>query len=671
MPASQVASNVILHQHNQHAAESDLEEGQDNSGSVVSCSERVAQQHGELHPTVAPDEHFCPKAALILDTALENLTIPPHISVAKAARHSLPVFPECDINSTQPAPLIRPEASEALRSLCPGLTKIYDVVRDSGRPNYRGARIPVIHGLNIAAWKKYAHIISDVSLIPMLEFGFPAGYEAPYAPILVSTNHSSAEAFPQHVQKYMDTELHHGALIGPFNDVPFHQWFRCSPLMTRPKKDSEDRRVILDLSFPDPFSVNGAIPTGSLDHATFKLRLPTPQDLANKMLELGPGCMMYKIDLSRAYRQLRSDPLDWPLLGINWQEDYYIDTAIPFGLRHGASACQRTSEAVVEIAADQHGAWTRPYVDDTIGAAIPQEAMMHYTGVRGVMDELGLDAADAKCCPPDVVMHWIGVTFNSLLMSMKIDQSKIDEAVQFCAWFLTRQYVSRKDMQKFMGKVLHATKCTEVARRFTSRLLDLLRTTGEAPTTPVGDEARLDALWLTHFLSQFNGITLIKPTVAQRVAFVDACLEGAGGHSPGSGLYKYEFPPSITTCQFSISALECFNILVGVRLWISSWQGSTVLLYSDNWAAVCAANSGRAQDPLIRASIRELWLLCAIKDVNLTIRHRPGESMQVADALSRATLSARHQRRVQALIAEADDLLLPVTHDVLAPPLFL
>ena len=63
------------------------------------------------------------------------------------------------------------------------------------------------------------------------------------------------------------------------------------------------------------------------------------------------------------------------------------------------------------------------------------------------------------------------------------------------------------------------------------------------------------------------------------------------------------------------------------------WREQVVLLFSDNWAAVCAANSGRASDPLIRASIRELWWLCAYHDVELIIRHRPGANMQDVDTL--------------------------------------
>ena len=118
------------------------------------------------------------------------------------------------------------------------------------------------------------------------------------------------------------------------------------------------------------------------------------------ILELGPGCHLFKIDLSRAYRLLRSNPKDWALLSIQWDGKAYVDAAIPFGLRHGASACQRTSEAVSTVAQHKCQAKTLPYVDNTAGASLPHDSQWHYEGTLGVMDELGLQVAPSKCQAP-------------------------------------------------------------------------------------------------------------------------------------------------------------------------------------------------------------------------------------------------------------------------------
>ena len=157
--------------------------------------------------------------------------------------------------------------------------------------------------------------------------------------------------------------------------------------------------------------------------------------------------------------------------------------------------------------------------------------------------------------------------------------------------------------------------------------------------------------------------------MAQQAVFVDACLQAAGGHAPGLGLYAYEFPDYIQRCQFSINSLEAFNILVCLRLWASHWTGQSVILFCDNWASVCATNSGRAEDPLIRAITRELWWITAVHDVFLTIRHRPGAQMHVADVLSRGTLSDRHAQRMQNLVEASEDELFAVPQVLFAPPI--
>ena len=343
--------------------------------------------------------------------------------------------------------------------------------------------------------------------------------------------------------------------------------------------------------------------------------------------------------------------------------------AIPFGLRHGASTCQRTPEAVAQITKHKSGASPEPYVDDTIGAAIPKLAPSHYQCLLDTMEELGLDAAPHKCQSPVTALYWIGVYFDTIAMLMSIDIDRIQEAIDLCVSFLAATHTHKQFMQSFMGKVFHAIKCTHQARRFTARLLDLLRQTNNHHMVPITHDARLDAVWLATFLPAFNGRTIIKPTVAQIVAHVDACLEGAGGHCQQYRYYHFAFPPSILACAFCIAALECYNVLVAVRIWAPRWAGKTVLLYTDNWATVAAAESGAAMEPLMRGAVRELWRVCAINDIDLVIRHKPGAAMVAADALSRIQDHRYTPSSVHRLFRDSTEEKIDVHHSLLLPPI--
>ena len=563
---------------------------------------------------------------------------------------------------------VRPDPSPAFSSKYTKLTKVYKRVVSHGVPNYRGARVPLDHKINIKEWRGVSHLISDKALPDMLAYGFPAGHAGPI-PTQGLTNHSSACKNPTQIDKFIHKESSLGALAGPFTSQPFIGWFRQNPMMTRPKRDSSELRVILDLSFPVGSGVNAGIDKCHLDEANFKLRLPSPLDLARTMKSLGRGCKLYKIDLSRTYRQLRSDPLDWPLLGIGWDDQYFVDLAIPFGLRHGASACQRVSEAAGEVAAAEHGTLMHAYVDDTGGAALEEVADAHYKGLLATFERLGLDVAPLKCQAPSYVMIWIGVLFNTLTMSMAIDPERIQEAVNMCNDFLAASTITLAKLQSFLGKLFHAVKCTVSARVFLSRLLDLLREATNKQSVVISEKARADAWWCASFLHAFNGVTLAKPDAAEVVAFVDSCLVGAGGACRGYGYYSIAYPDSITSGGLSISSLECFSVLLPLRIWVRAWSGLHVLLYCDNAATVSALESGRAQDPLIRGSLREVWWLSAVWDVQLTVRHRPGAEMEEADLLSRADTSPAFKTRFETYVRENPDSHIHVETVHLSPPI--
>ena len=72
-------------------------------------------------------------------------------------------------------------------------------------------------------------------------------------------NHQGAKQFAQDIEKYLKKEIRMGATMGPFTVPPYISRIGISPLSMRPKRNSTERRVILDLSSPDSASVNCAI----------------------------------------------------------------------------------------------------------------------------------------------------------------------------------------------------------------------------------------------------------------------------------------------------------------------------------------------------------------------------------------------------------------------------
>ena len=105
------------------------------------------------------------------------------------------------------------------------------------------------------------------------------------------------------------------------------------PLMTVPKKGSTNKQqVILDFSYPEGRSDNDGIPMDTYLGETFHLHLPGSAQFIDITNFYGRGCLLFKADLKRAYRQIPVNPKDYRFLTFLWCGKLYFDTVFPFGL---------------------------------------------------------------------------------------------------------------------------------------------------------------------------------------------------------------------------------------------------------------------------------------------------------------------------------------------------
>ena len=126
----------------------------------------------------------------------------------------------------------------------PDIIESHHIVKSSGLPNFLKFRIPVNTNLNIQNWRSYLKNYWDQQLPDLLEYGFPLDFDRNCQLQRVDSNHKSAEILLDHIKNYIQEELSHKAIIGPFEKLPFS--FHISPLMTRDKQDSVKKRTIMD-----------------------------------------------------------------------------------------------------------------------------------------------------------------------------------------------------------------------------------------------------------------------------------------------------------------------------------------------------------------------------------------------------------------------------------------
>ena len=66
-----------------------------------------------------------------------------------------------------------------------------------------------------------------------------------------------------------------------------------SPQNSVPKKETSDRRLILDLSFPEGNSINDGIPKDEYLGVMDKLSIPSVDELVEKVAEIGIGAKIF------------------------------------------------------------------------------------------------------------------------------------------------------------------------------------------------------------------------------------------------------------------------------------------------------------------------------------------------------------------------------------------
>ena len=253
-------------------------------------------------------------------------------------------------------------------------------------------------------------------------------------------------------------------------------------------------------------------------------------------------------------------------------------------------------------------------------------------------------------------------------MVMSIPPEKIKETLVEITEWIQHSTIELKPLQKLLGRVFHATKCCTPARLFCNRLLDGLRVAYREGKVALGMEMRLDLFWLLSFMAKCNGQHLMRPAQPQHIMTDDSCLSGGGGTLAGE-MYTAQYSPGLLECQWHISQLEIYNILLAIRWWQARLRNTNVLVHCDNAASVAVLQAGQSADVLMRGCAREVWLLCCLNDIELSVKHLPGKDNTDADILSRAHLGKRQAQALHSLqnnrgvraIALPDTFMLPPT----------
>ena len=208
---------------------------------------------------------------------------------------------------------------------------------------------------------------ADQSFVTYVLDGLQNGFRVGFNPASVSLksathNMPSASLQPLVIDDYLHTELAKGGVAGPFSS-PLLPYLHISHFGVIPKKHQPGKcRLILDLSSPDGHTVNDSIRKGP-----FTVQYMKVDDIIDGIMLLGRGTLLAKFDVESAY--------DRYLLGMQWQGNYVVDMALPFGLLSAPYISSSVSDLVKWVLKKQYDvSFLLHYLDDfhTLGPPTSQ-----------------------------------------------------------------------------------------------------------------------------------------------------------------------------------------------------------------------------------------------------------------------------------------------------------
>lgn len=530
--------------------------------------------------------------------------------------------------------------------------ELCNLILESGQFNYCGNRIPVHSHWNTDLLSQLLTGYHDRAVTEFLKYGWPVDRD-PAVPISheVPKNHKGATLFPEAVCEFINTGLANNYIAGPYDFPAFGHLSVNSPINSRPKRSSTQRRILMDLSWPqDGTSVNAGLSKDFYLQQPMKLRYPTVQTFIQRIKKLGPGCLMYKRDLHKSFYQLPLCPSAYRLIGFSWEGRYYFKKVMPMGLTCACMAMQRTTLALQYIH-NQMGYYLCPYVDDLGGCETPEVAWAAYEALGRTMRDVGAQESPEKAVPPTPVMEFLGNNLNTLELTISVTAQRVDELKVELEEWESRPTTTRKQLESIIGKLQFCCNCVRSGRVFLNRLLNFLRCMSRRTAYRIPAEARADLKWWKTYLPQFPAKSLmwLEQFQVDEILASDASLKGAGGTwNEGKQYYRCVFPEFILE-DSSICHLELWALLIGLKIWHTELQGKAITLHCDNQAVAELINTGRARDEKLQKGLRELCYLAATGGFEVLGKFIPGCTNRLPDLLSRWHMGEDYRKEFRKL----------------------
>ena len=469
-----------------------------------------------------------------------------------------------------------------------------------------------------------------------LRGGFRVGFQWG-APLKSARNNMpSTRLRPEVITEHIAKEVGKGRMIGPLPPSLKHV-LHVNRIGLIPKGHSAGKfHLITDLSFPRGASVNDGISPDLVS-----LSYITVDDVAEIVQRLGKGSLLAKMDIEAAYRLIPVHPHDRILQAVQWEDNIYVDTCLPFGLRSAPKIFNAVADALCWCLQQAGIRFVLHYLDDYIIVAPPDsDECSRAVGVlEHTCTKLGVPMAAEKKEGPTTALVFLGILLDTVAGELRLPEDKLQRLRDLLEQWGTKKVCRRKELESLIGLLNHACKVVRPGRSFLRRLIDLLHQTGNRPEGDslirLSNACRADIAWWTEFVEGWNGVSFLQPPQALPMVEITTDASGTWGCGAWHNTSWFQVPWDTRASSLSIAAKEFVPLILACAAWGQSWHACQVRCRCDNQVVVAALRTRSSRDSGVMHLLRCLIYVEAQIGCRLQGEYIDTHSNHLADDLSR------------------------------------
>jgi len=156
------------------------------------------------------------------------------------------------------------------------------------------------------------------------------------------------------------------------------------------------------------------------------------------------------------------------LLGIQWRDDIFIDTALPFGLRSAPKIFTAFSDALAWVLHDRGVAWQLHYLNDFLLMG-PPGSQLCARSLQTTIDsysQLGVPVAMRKTEGPTTTLTILGIQISTQDMTLSLPDDKLTRILGLVLSWHGKQAATKQELQSLIGHLSHAAMVVLPGRMF-------------------------------------------------------------------------------------------------------------------------------------------------------------------------------------------------------------